>query len=163
MLWLQDLGVNLATSLASSWCKSYLMFVSFCFLFWGIFVEINWNDICKAVDCLGGIMYLILVYHLCLHLPSLPPRLLSAITKCSGQLLVVPPKPSQHLALLTIHPFWSLSSAVLHKASFSCFLLTYSSVLGWCSFLHQLPKSWKAGVLQCLSSPSYFIPSFLVS
>ena len=88
--------VNLAASLASWWwCKGYLMSVNLCFLFWGIFVKINWNDICKTL-----VYFLMCIRGLNINLSSspllsaLPPQI--ALTNCKTAWAALAQAPCQH-------------------------------------------------------------------
>ena len=102
-----DSCVNLAVSWASPWWrKAYLMSVSVCFLFGGIFVKSNWNDICKTLVVAWVCRTLVISLPSSPHSPSFLPRSQSAVAKRSGQLrLVFVYSPCQHWTLLTLHPF----------------------------------------------------------
>lgn len=136
------------------------MSVSLCFLFWGIFVKINCNDLCKTlVYCLVCIRYLLLVSHFPLHSPSFLPKLLSPIAKFCGQFQGLLYNPCQHWTLLTVRPFLLLSPVVFHNAAVSCFLPAFTILPFMGSALPTSPLN--TGVLLLpSSSSSYSILSF---
>ena len=82
------------------------MSVSVCFLFWGIFVKSNWNDICKTLVVAWVYQTLIISLPSSPHSPSFLPISPSAVAKLNGQLyLVFVYNPCQHWTLRTLHPF----------------------------------------------------------
>ena len=101
-----DSRVNLAVSSASpGWRKRYLLSVSVCFLFWGIFVKINWNDICRTL-VVAWVYQTLISLPASPHSPSFLPRSPSPVAKLNGQLyLVFVCHPCRHWTLLTLHPF----------------------------------------------------------
>lgn len=101
------------------------MFVSFCFLFWRIFVEINWNDICKTpAYCLVCSRYLIQFTIFPFTCLPCPPDCSHQLPNSVGSFQCLPHNPSQHLILLTIYPFSAVSLFFTMPLSLVFFLPT---------------------------------------